>query len=287
MKILFNYADGCCQEAQQRCKRSAELFGGFDKVYCFSRKHLDPQYCEQNKQILGRKRGAGLWVWKYHLALKILNNADKIGKRIPEGSYVCYCDSDLYFTLPIDSVIDCLSKDFNKSVMVFRGWNWYEASTQTKRDAFILCKADEEKYTTTSMRCGGFWLFKKDNNARDFFDTISKYSLDPRIIIPPPNQPQYNVEDPFENQMGKPNYPKFLRHAEDEALITIVAKKYGLYPYRFPAITKEEETKRVSDNLRNGGWNSSAAAYTTKQYPELVSNMSNYPQVLIYSQDTN
>lgn len=288
MNFLFNFADGCCYDAQRRSKKAAELFGGFDKVFRFSKKQMDQSFCEKHKIITGRKRGAGLWIWKYYFALKLLDNSNFFGKQIPEESYVCYCDSDLYFIESIDLLINCLKKDtHNQSVMVFRGWNWYKASAQTKRDAFILCEADEKKYTQTSMRCGGFWIFKKDNTARVFFNEMMQYSLDPRIIVPPPNQPQYDVEQPLENQMGQPNYPNFLRHAEDEALITIVSKKHSLYPYRFPAITKEEEKQRVEDNLKNGGWRSQAEAYTMQQYPELVLGKSNYPKLLLYTQDTD
>ena len=283
---MFNYADGCCYETQKKSKESAELFGGFDKVFCFGKQHLDPQYLLENAVILNHRQGAGLWIWKYPLALRLLDNEDAFGKQVPENSYLCYCDSDILFTGPLDLAIDCLKRDtHNQSVMVFRSWNWHASSTQTKRDAFILCEADSPQYTETAGRVGGFWIFKKDDFSRAFFNTLYKYSIVPQIIIPPPRQPQYNIDDPLDNQMGKQNYPGFLRHSEDECLISIVAKKYDLYPYRFPAISKEGEIARVEDNLKNGGWCAPASAFTTKQYPELCPNKSNYPSFILHSSD--
>lgn len=283
---MFNYADGCCYKSQQRSKKAAELFGDFEKVFACSRRNLDERFCKQNASIINRKRGGGLWIWKYHLAIKFLSNDNNLGNQIPENSYVCYCDSDLYFFESINQAINCMKKS-NESVMIFRSWNWYESSSQTKRDAFILCGADEEKYVKTAGRVGGFWIFKKDDFSRNFFGEMAKYSVDQRIIVPPPNQPQYNVVDPLDNQMGKPNYPKFLRHSEDEALISIMAKKYSLYPYRFPVITKQEEDARVAENLKSGGWCSGPEAYTRLQYPELIPNKSDYSKFVSYSQDTD
>ena len=56
MKVLFNYAEGCCLESQAAGKKSAEIFGGFDKVFCFSKRNMEEAYLKQNKFIL--KEGA-------------------------------------------------------------------------------------------------------------------------------------------------------------------------------------------------------------------------------------
>lgn len=283
MKVFFNYADGCCYDMQRKAKRAATLFGGFDKAFALSKRNLSPVLYERYKNILEIKRGAGLWIWKYLLATQMLTDDNTYGKQIPEESYICYTDSDLYFLNSVDPLLECLQKDsHNKSIMVFRSWNWYKMSTQTKRDAFILCDADEDRYVTTAGRVGGFWLFKKNDIAREFFASMMQYCGDPRIIIPPCHQPQYNTEPCLDNQLGQPNYADFLRHSEDECLISIVAKKFHLYPYRFPVLTKEEEDRRVSENIHHGGWKSLPEHYTTHQYPALIPNKSNYSRILSF-----
>jgi hypothetical protein len=275
MKFFFNYANLQCYQTQIRSRQAVEKYGGFDKIFCFGNADIEKNWYFRNRTILDNPRGAGLWIWKYHFALRLLDDP-----QIPENSYICYADCDLYFTNPIDEAIQCLEK-YGDSIMICRSPHWHKLSLIYKRDALQLCDADKEPYLSSASRAGGFYLFKKCPLTRDFFKTASNYSVDPRII------------DPFlPNQLGKPNYEPFLRHTEDEGLTSIVAMKFNLYPYRCVWFNKETEKLLVADEAagRTNGLSVTAPNthwYTSQQYPVLQQGRSAYSSFIKLTSDTD
>ena len=169
----------------------------------------------QNSYILNQPRGGGYWLWKYYFAVKLLND-----ESIPEDSYIYYSDSGSHFIDSIDKMIEVMDRD-KTPIMTFR--QCHLAYIWTKRDMFLLMDADSPEYTHTGQRVGGWFLFKKDDFARTFFTECLKYACDARILTDIPNQ------------LGQPNYPGFREHRHDESLISVMAKKYDLFPYRNPS----------------------------------------------------
>lgn len=215
MKILFNYAHNRFLKSQEYCTKTAYEIGGFDKVYQFRFNDIDDDFKNKNTFILSQWRGAGYWIWKYYFALRLLNDDS-----IEENSYIFYADSGSHFIDRIDHLIEAMDRD-KEPIMTFRGNHM--SYIWTKRDMFLLMDADEPKYTHTAQRGGGWFLFKKNDYCRNFFKECLKYACDPRIITDIPNQ------------LGVPNYPGFMDHRHDESLISVMAKKYELFPYRNPS----------------------------------------------------
>jgi hypothetical protein len=215
MKILFNYADLKFYNSQKINTESGLSIGGFDKVFEFNRGNIDSVFFEKNKHILTQYRGAGYWLWKFYFANNLLNDPS-----IPENSYIFYADSGSKFIDSIDHLIEVFNRD-GLSVMTFRqnhlSYIW------TKRDAFILTDTDYPEYTHTGARVGGWFLLKKDNFSREFISKCLEYGCDYRIITDSPNE------------LGQPNYEGFIENRHDETVITLVSKKYGLFPYRNPS----------------------------------------------------
>jgi hypothetical protein len=272
MKILFNYAHNKFLNSQIKNTQTGKTVGLFDKVYQFRFDDIDLDFYQKNKHILDLPRGAGYWIWKYYFALKILNDPNTT-----EDDYIFYCDSGSHFINSIDPMVDVFERD-KLSVMTYL--QLHKASKWTKRDMFILTDSDEPKFTETGLRVGGFFMFKKNNISFDFFSDCLKYAQDYRIITDCPNE------------CGLPNYPDFVDHRHDEALISIISKKYNLYPYRNPCQYGIDEVLKYSQNeytkssyekhIKNGGWDYG----TFEQYPYIINDdKSDYPTIINLTRD--
>ena len=142
---------------------------------------------------------------------------------------------------------------------------------QCKADAFILTDTDTPEIRNSTTRGGGLFLCRKDDIAREFFQETLRYACDRRII-----------DARIPNQMGRANPPEFIRHADDEALISIMAKKHRLYPYRWPATDSlEESTNRVRVTTLGGTNNQPARWFTLYEYPALTPGRSAYPKLMV------
>ena len=215
MKILFNYAHNKFLNSQKLNTKTAYEIGGFDKVYEYGKKDIDVNFYNSYKHILDQPRGAGYWLWKFYFANRLLND-----NLIPEGAYIFYADSGSKFIDSIDKIIDVFDRD-NLSVMTFR--QNHVSYIWTKRDAFILTDTDYPEYTHTGARVGGWFLLKKNDFSREFMGKCLEYGCDYRIITDSPNE------------LGVPNYDGFIENRHDESIITLVSKKYKLFPYRNPS----------------------------------------------------
>jgi hypothetical protein len=286
MKILFNYAHNRFLKSQEHCTNTAYEVGGFDKVFQFRIDDIDIDFRNKNSFILNQSRGAGYWLWKYYFAIKLLNDDS-----IKENDYIFYADSGSHFIDKIDPLIETMDKD-NQSVMTFRGNHL--SYVWTKRDMFLLMDADEPKYTHTCQRGGGWFLFKKNEFSRKFFTECLKYSCDYRIITD------------SQNELGLPNYPGFRDHRHDESLITIMAKKYDLFPYRSPSQHGFTDDVNFTNNRYDEiGYNNMVEKFgpistwlnkygcyfhgeSLKHYPEIIiDDKSTYPTILELTRNPN
>lgn len=286
MKILYNYAHNKFLNSQERCTKSGYEVGGFDKVYQFRYDDIDEEFRTKNQFILNQPRGAGYWLWKYYFAVKLLNDDS-----IKEGDYIFYADSGSHFIDSIDKIIEVMERD-KTPIVTFR--QNHSAFIWTKRDMFILMDADTPKFTHTGQRVGGWFLFKKDDFSRKFFKECLDYSCDPRILTDIPNQ------------LGHANYPGFRDHRHDESLISIMSKKYDLFPYRNPSqhgfvddvnftenrYDEEGLKKMVEKHGPISTWLHKYGVYfhgeSLKQYPELsIDDKSTYPTILELTRNPN
>lgn len=283
-KILINYAHNRFYESQKLNTKSAYEVGGFDKVFECGLKDIDPLFQEKNKNILSQSRGAGYWCWKSYLL-------DKYLKEIDDDDILFYIDAASIFIHSIDSLIEVFKRD-NLDVMTFRqnhlSYIW------TKRDTFILTNTDNTKYTHTAQRVGGVILTKKSEFSKMFFQEYLHYSQDYRILTDSPNE------------LGKPNYDGFRDHRHDESLISILAKKYNLYPYRSPLQHGIDDDIRFTNNrydqqgynemVKKFGpmseWGTKYGSYfhgeTLSQYPPIsIDDKSTYPTIIELTRNPN
>ena len=274
MKILFNFAHNYFLTAQKINTQTAYEIGGFDKVYEFSMNDIDQEFKEKNKHILQQPRGGGYWIWKWYFAVKLLNDPT-----ITEDDYIFYCDAGSEFVSSIDSVIEVFDRE-KLDVMTFR--QCHMAFVWTKVDLFNITGCNEEKYTHSGTRVGGAILFKKSEFAKKFFEEMLHYSQDYRVITDSPSE------------TGQ-NHPSFIEHRHDESLISVIAKKYDLYPFRNPYHTGElDDTNWTNNEYTNEsfakavekfgdpkGWTSYFHGGSFIQYPHVEKDdKSTYPTIL-------
>ena len=284
MKILYNFAHNRFLESQKLNTKTGYEIGGFDMIYQYGMNNIDKIYYNKNRHILDQPRGAGYWMWKFYFAKRLLEHDS-----IPEGSYIFYADSGSKFIGSIDSLIEVMDRD-KISVMTFRqnhlSYIW------TKRDAFVLTGCDEEIFTHTGARVGGWILLKKDDESRKFINQCYEYSQDYRIITDLPNQ------------CGLPNYGGFIDHRHDESIISIVSKQFDYYPYRNPSqwgvmgdtyLTNnkygDEGLKEMEERLgKISTWGNKYGCYyhgeSLRQYPDItIDDRSTYPTILDLHKD--
>lgn len=285
MKVLYNYAHRRFLKSQELCTKTGYEVGGFDKVYQFRANDIDDNFYYKNRHILEQPRGAGYWLWKYYFADKLLND-----NSIPEDSYIFYADSGSHFIESIDSIIEVMERD-KTDMITFRqnhmGYIW------TKIDMFILMDALDRKYTHTGQRVGGWFLFKKNEFSRNFFTECIKYGCDYRILTDSPSE------------LGN-NFPGFREHRHDESLISVMAKKYNLYPYRNPSqhgfiddvnFTNnryDDEGLKIMINKFGdmNTWSEKYGCYfhgeSLSQYPEIkIDDKSTYPTIINLTRNPN
>lgn len=285
MKILYNYANRRFYGSQKLNTSTGYSVGCFDTVYQYGLADFDHEYYSKNRHILDQPRGAGYWIWKYYFAKKLLSDDS-----IPEGSYIFYSDSGSVFVDSVDKLIAVMDRD-NISVMTFRqnhlSYFW------TKRDVFILMNADEPKYTHTGQRAGGWFLLKKNDDSRAFIEECYNYSLDYRICTDVPNT------------LGFANYGGFYDHRHDESLISIVSKKFDLFPYRNPSqhgftddvdmtdnMYGEEGLRRMIEKFGINDWVNKYRHYfhgeSLNQYPDFfIDDKSTYPTIVELHRNPN
>jgi hypothetical protein len=211
-KVLINFATLKFYEAQQRNAETARKVGGFDKVICYSRKDIDPEFRRRNRSILRGRIGAGYWLWKPYLIKRTLATLE-------EGDFLFYCDAGSHFIDRIDPLIEVATRD-QQPVIPFD--LVFPERRNTKRDTFILMGCDAPRFTETSQRQGGFILMRKSPFAQTFVDEFLALAQDARLITNTPSR------------LGA-EYPDFVAHRNDQSIFSLLTKRYGLDAYRDPS----------------------------------------------------
>lgn len=289
MKIAFNFAHNTFIEAQKLNTKTAYENGCVDKVFEYNMsdiEKLDSDFYEANKKILLQNRGAGYWLFKFFFMNYLLND-----NKIEENSYIIYSDSGSYFIDSVDKIIEVLERD---KTPIFLSRQNHLSYVFTKRDMFILTNSDEHKYTHTCQRAGGWHIVKKCDISREFYKECLYFGTDIRILTDLPNQ------------CGIDNYNGFLTHRHDESLVSILAKKYDLYPYRNPSqhgfcddidwTHKKYGEKGLIEMIDKYGtistWLSKYGLYfhgeSLNQYPLIfIDEKSTYPQIFHLHRNSN
>lgn len=228
MILAINYADKSFAKAQKWNLETA-LYWGADKVIGYTPEDIDAEFREKNKEILSATKGNGFYLWKPYF----LNKAYQL---LQEGDYLIYTDAGSIYVNKIQYLIDCMEKE-GLDIMTFSLEKEMLERKYNKRDAFVLMGCDLPEYTDTPQSIGGYVLLKKSAFVEKFLKEDLAYAQDARIITEQ------------ENTQGLPNYADFIVHRHDQAVWSLMVKKYHLKRFRDPSQfgMKNEYEKEVEE----------------------------------------
>lgn len=236
---VCNFANEGYKSQQQLNTKSAYDKGRADKVIEFhpeDLRELKDLYPDHFKI----KRGYGLWFWKPFLVLKAF-------EQMANGDYLFYCDSGAVFIDDIHKLIP----DLNMSgfdMMVFE--QPLLACCFTKGETYKLLGCSD---FSGNQLLGGYILLKKSAKSVEYMNTWFRAMSDIRVLS----------AEKYDSSIA--DHKDFISHREDQSVLTILCKKWGIAAHRDPSDCGIFPWQY----LRAGG-------YHRKKYPN-----SHYPVILL------
>lgn len=212
MIYLTNYGNGNFQKAQLLNTKTAYSIGHVDQVFSYSEKDLDSEFVRNHKEILSQKRGAGYWLWKPYIILDSLN-------KVPDGEYLIYSDSGIYFTGSVNPLISAMERE-ETDIMAFSTGKHIEKNW-TKRDIFIAMDCDSDFYSNGRQLWAGFIIFKVSDNSRKFVEEWLKLCCDKHLVT--------------DEQSKEENYLGYIETRHDQSIFSLLIKKWQIPEFRDPS----------------------------------------------------
>ena len=206
-------------ERQRHLHDTASRYGGVDINHPWNHEQLrSTDYYRQHRAILDQPRGAGYWLWKPWLILRLLED-------MPEGDFLLYHDVGralsrtpgigYQFGRPVTPLLDWA--DSNGGIFPGIYVPVYGRSARwTKRDCFVLMDCDAPRYWDAPLIQAGMNVWKNTATVREFVKTWLHYCEDPRILTDQPNE------------CGEGNFSDFQDHRHDQSVLSNLVLKQGL-----------------------------------------------------------
>lgn len=245
MLYVLNFADQNYRNQQQQNSLTASNIGKADRVLEFFEEDLQ-ELREAYPEHFKIQRGYGLWFWKPFLILKAFS-------QIKDGDYLFYCDSGAVFIDDIHLLIPDLEKS-GKDMMVFE--QPLLSKCFTKAETFHLMGCTD--YSGNQL-LGGYILLKKSKESIYYMEEWLKAMSDIRVLSSATYCP--NISE----------HKGFISHREDQSVLTILCKKWGIKGHRDPS----DFGIFPWQYMRAGG-------YHRKKYPN-----SHYPVILLCVRKNN
>ncbi len=261
MIYAITYSDEKYQRSARFNLITAKLFGGADRVWQYSPDDIDELFYSKYKNILSNPRGAGLWMWKPYIILKAL-------EKIEYGDYLMYMDAGAYYIRSLKYLKGQLErdeKDILLSSILLPNAHW------CKRDAFIIMDCDMKEAKEMHQVEATYVFFKKTDHSIQFIKKWLEWMTNEHLI------------DDSDNILGKPNYPGFRENRHDQTVLSLLAYKEGIEPYK--GISDSSELHRflwygngsffgyTFDDFRLLARNEAkSSVYQKAKYPRIVVN---------------
>jgi len=223
IKVVTSYSTKEYYKSLDLLEKTSIEIGKADKFVKYTYDDLkDSEFFKKNQHFLFRAENealtdsnriqkAGYWIWKPYIILQTF-------EQLQENDIVMYVDAGISVIKDLAPLYK-ITQNSSSGVVLFKlpavDVPRHLAKTWTKKDCFVLMKADEEKYWNTDMINGAVSLWIKNEYTINFLNEWRKYMKDPRIITGDIN-------------MCGSNYPGFKFHRYDQSIMTILAKKYNI-----------------------------------------------------------
>ena len=211
-------------QALARLRRSARRFGVRD-VRLYGVDHPAVlQAAGQNPKIMKQSRGAGYWLWKPYILLDTL-------RTVEEGTVVVYTDAAQRYIADPSPLIDLTA---SRDVILFHNDKDYLQRHWTKRDCFVLMRADEPLYWDARQLDASIQIYRAGPKAQSFLLEMQDTMRDPRILCDEAN-------------MSGPNLDGFVDHRHDQSILTILAIKYKIETFPCPKVVVNRRLSESDD----------------------------------------
>jgi hypothetical protein len=200
---------------------------GVDDTWVYDDVWLSRQpFYEENSWLWNTeiKRGFGWYAWKPFLVLDAF-------KRLKDGDIVLFTDADTY---PIQDLTVLYNYAQLEGMMLFAA-SAHNNRQWCKRDTYVVMNLDEEKYHNAQAGVARFFLFRKGCwLAEQFLMEWLAYCVNPLCQTTSPS-------------VLKPELDGFIEHRFEQAILTLLAHKYGIKLYREACDAGEAGPWRVND----------------------------------------
>ncbi len=200
--VLVNYATDDFADYQAINSLTGRLFG-FDDCRSYGPDDLAPDFARRNAATLAAGRGAGYWLWKPYIVARTL-------AELADGDLLFYADAAMHFVNPVAPLVDLL--DRHALDLLILGESFAEAQ-YTKRDAFVLMRADTPQFVGTPQRFASCFMLRKTAWADDFAARYLAFAEDDRILTD------------RANTCGLPDYSDFIAHRHDQSIFSLLSKQ--------------------------------------------------------------
>ena len=158
--FLVSYADGAeIFFKNQNALTLSALNKGIDCILNYRRSHLDPEFVQNNHEVLKQKMGAGLWVWKPYVILKTMEKA-------PENAIILYLDVGFAFRGSLEGLLKLAKKqDVTLSYYPSKEDLIHTISTKTMQ---LVSKCTTQQCLNGKHVRGGFLLLRNTPQSRSF-----------------------------------------------------------------------------------------------------------------------
>ncbi|MDF2577451.1 MAG: hypothetical protein K0S74_935 [Chlamydiales bacterium] len=201
---LVSYADGAPVYFYNQAYLGRSAIGkGVDLVWSCSSKDLDSEFKTTYAQILSQKRGAGYWLWKPYLILKMM-------KMMPENALIIYIDAGTAILRDLTPLLELADK---KELIFFE--NYHTNASYIKRDCYILMDCDDQDYYEAAQLDAAFMLFKNTAKSRAFVQKWFEYCQNEQILTDK------------KSVLGT-ELTTFIDHRHDQAILSLLRQKEGI-----------------------------------------------------------
>ena len=198
---FVSYGDGEAHLANQNALVMSALNKGADFYLPYRVKHLDATFSTKNSAILAQKRGAGLWLWKPYVILKALS-------LMGPTDVLVFADSGCLVVGSLSGLAKRLL-EAHKHILVFE--NFHANGPYIKREALRLMGMDTPEVRGARQLQGGFLVVRNTPESRAFLQEWLEACAQ---------------EQALSDRPSKEEYPDFIDHRHDQALLSLVYLKH-------------------------------------------------------------
>lgn len=236
-KILVTFGDSRLHRSLIRFRKQADSLNFYDSIYCFNEAGLDPDFIETFKeQLIPGSRGYGYWSWKPQIILQVL-------RKMEFGDILQYTDVGCHLNT-------------NGILRLYDYFEYADASPMG-----IL--AFQAKMPEPPLKHDGRKLFDQRDymyvkgDLIDYFgvrkspEVINSYSIGATAFFIKKTKESVDFVEEWlsivrknftyidNTQSTSPNFEGFIEHRHDQAIFSMLAKKYHLptlstYEYYYP-----------------------------------------------------